>query len=143
MMSRFDPLGLRPDDPLEKWRDFHEKQEERFAEERRKEQEEERQQQEAAAAYEATLLRNAFEARIAALEQRTDDLEINSLEGARATRQAVEVLADEHVELSREQREELRELKNEVAKQGSTLTELREERLGSTTTGTQPSNWRT
>ena len=47
------------------------------------------------------------------------------LEGARATRYAIEVLADQRVELSREQREELRDLKTEVAKLGSTLAELR------------------
>jgi hypothetical protein len=41
------------------------------------------------------------------------------------------VLSDQRVELSREQREELRELKIEVAKLGSTLAELREERLRS------------
>jgi hypothetical protein len=50
------------------------------------------------------------------------------LELARVTGYAVEKVADQRVELSREQREEIRELKIEVAKLGSTLAELREER---------------
>jgi hypothetical protein len=46
----------------------------------------------------------------------------------RAVRRGFDVLADQRVDLSREQREELRDLKAEVAKLHSILTELREER---------------
>ena len=119
--SKTDPLGIWQHDPVQRWKDDAQRREEKFAEERRKEEEELRRRQEAAAAYEADLLRNAFEARISALEQRNADLEDNLVEGLRATRYAIEVIADEHVELSREQRAE-------VAKLHSTLTELRKER---------------
>ena len=129
--SKTDPLGIWQHDPVQRWKDDAQRREEKFAEERRKEEEELRRRQEAAAAYEADLLRNAFEARISALEQRNADLEDNLVEGLRATRYAIEVIADEHVELSREQREELRDLRAEVAKLHSTLTELREERFRS------------
>src|SRR5262249_57371616 len=57
---------------------------------------------------------------------RNADLETDFLEVACATRLNVEVLADQRVELSREQREELCELKVEVSKLGSTLAEMRE-----------------
>src|SRR5262245_16083143 len=99
-MTRSEFLGIEPD-AMDRWRAAAEKQEREFAEQRRKEEDELRQRQDAAPAYEASLLRNTFEARIAALEERTADFEANQLEGARATRYAVEVLADEHVELSR------------------------------------------
>jgi len=123
--SKTDPLGLRQHDPVQRWKDAAQRQQEEFAEARRKEEEELRRRQEAAAAYEASLLRNALEARIAALEQRNADLETDLMEVARATNRAVEALADQRVELSREQREELRDLKIEVAKLGSTQAELR------------------
>jgi hypothetical protein len=51
---------------------------------------------------------------------------------ARATREAVDSLADQRVDLSREQREEIRDLKIEVAKVSSTLAELREQRAKGT-----------
>src|SRR5262249_11011054 len=65
---------------------------------------------------------------MADFNQRNADLEIDLTEVARATRHAVEALADQRVELSVAQREELRNLKVEVAKLGSTLAELREDR---------------
>jgi hypothetical protein len=102
-----------------------ERREAEFAEARRKEAEEARARQEAAVAYEAGLLRNAHEARIAELEQRHADLEANVLEFGRTILHAVERVADERVDLSRDQREEIRDLKAEVAKLGSTLAELR------------------
>jgi tetratricopeptide (TPR) repeat protein len=86
-MTRSEFLGIEPD-AMDRWRADAEKQERAFAEARRKEEEELRQRQEAAAAYEASLLRNAFEARIVALEQENADLWANLFEGARATRYA-------------------------------------------------------
>ena len=59
-MSSFDPLGLRPNDPLEKWRDAVERQEQEFAEARRKD---ERERRRAVAATDATRLRAELEAR--------------------------------------------------------------------------------
>src|SRR5262245_46150728 len=97
--SKTDPLGIWKHDPVQRWRDNAQRQEERFAEERRKEEEEQRRREEAAAAYEANLLRNAFEARIAALEQENANLWATLLDGARATRDAIEVLGDQRVEL--------------------------------------------
>jgi hypothetical protein len=123
--SKTDPLGLRQHDPLQRWRDDAQRREEEVAEARCKEEEEARGRQEAAAAYEAGLLRNAHEARIAALEQKNAALEADLLELAHVFRDAIERVADQRVDLSREQREELRDLKTEVAKLGSTLAELR------------------
>jgi hypothetical protein len=117
---------LRPDDPLQRYRDDAQRQEEAFAEARRKAEEEECQRRETAASREAGLLRSAFEVRITALEQDNAELWANLVEGARSTVGAIERVAEQRVELSREQREELRDLKIEVAKLGSILTELRE-----------------
>jgi hypothetical protein len=129
--SKTDPLGLRQHDPVQRWKDDAQRREEKFAEERRHEAEEQQRRVDAIAANEAAQLRNALEARIAALEQRSADLEYNLLEGARATRYAIEEIADQLVELNRERREEIRDLRAEVAKLHSTLTELREERVRS------------
>ena len=126
--SKTDPFGLRQHDAGQRWKDAAQRQEEEFAEARGQEDEERRRRQEAAAAYEAGLLRNVFEARIAALEQRNADLEADLSEVARATRNAIEALADQRGDLSREKREEFRELKAEVAKLHSILAEIREER---------------
>jgi hypothetical protein len=65
-MNSFDPLGLRPNDPLERWRDFHEKQEREFAEARRERKQEEQRRADEIAANEAAQLRYALEARLAA-----------------------------------------------------------------------------
>jgi hypothetical protein len=46
------------------------------------------------------------------------------VEIARATSEAIDTLADQRVDLSRDQREELRDLKVEVAKLASVTTEL-------------------
>jgi hypothetical protein len=127
-MSSFDPLGLRPNDPLERYREDAERREREFARARRQREREERRAAEAAAANEAVQLRAKLEGRIAALEVAHKELRADLLEVARATREAVEQLADQRMDLSREQREEIRELKVEVAKLGSTLTELREQR---------------
>src|SRR5262245_53713238 len=102
-----------PNDPLERWRCDAERQEERFAEQRRHEREQDDQRCADAAAYEASLLRTAHEARIAALEDRIADLEADLLEGARATRYAVETLADQRELISQKTRDELHELKAE------------------------------
>ena len=126
-MNRREFLGQEPD-ALDRWRADAERQEKRFAEERAREQEAEDERQAKLAAIEAASLRAAFDQRITALEQENADLWANLLEGARAMRYAIEVIADEHVELSREQREELRDLRAEVAKLHSALTELRKER---------------
>src|SRR5262249_54340646 len=120
-MNRREFLGQEPD-ALDRWRADAERQEKRFAEERPREQEAEDEPQAKLAAIEAASLRAAFDQRVTALEQENADLWANLLEGARATRYAIEVIADEHVELSREQREELRDLRAEVAKLHSALT---------------------
>src|SRR5262245_14305800 len=114
-MSSFDPLGLRPDDPLERWRDFHEKREKERAQARREREQEAQRRADALAADEATQLRNALEARIAALEERNTNLEQSLVDVCRAVRGAIDNLADQRMDLSREQREELRELRIEVA----------------------------
>jgi len=126
--SDTDPLGLRPNDRMQKWRDDAQRREEGAAEAKRQEEEEARRRQQAAAAYEAGLLRNAFEVRIADLEKQIANLWANLIEGARATVDAIDRVAEQRVDLSREQREEIRDLKTEVAKLHSTLTEMREER---------------
>jgi hypothetical protein len=127
-MSSFDPLGLRPNDPLEQWRDFHEKQEREFAQARRERKQEEQHRADAIAANEAAQLRYALEARLAALEERHAHLEADVLDLARATSYGFNAIADQHIEPSAQEREELRDLKTEVAKLHSILTELREER---------------
>src|SRR5262245_29584226 len=97
-MSSFDPLGLRPNDPLEKWRDAVEKQEREFAQARRQREEEQRRHAEAAAANEAARLREAFDQRLAALEARNADLETWLVDVARATAHAFNELADQRVD---------------------------------------------
>jgi hypothetical protein len=47
-MSSFDPLGLRPNDPLERWRDDAERQEREFAQARRERERKERQKEQTA-----------------------------------------------------------------------------------------------
>jgi hypothetical protein len=51
---------------------------------------------------------------------------------ARATAEGINNLVDQRVDVSREQRDEIRELRIEVAKLGSTLAELREQRAKGT-----------
>src|SRR5262245_4175173 len=114
-MSSYDPLGLRPNDPLEKWRDFHEKREKERAQARREREQEAQRAANAIAADEAT---QALEARVAALEEGNTNLEQNLVDVCRAVRGAIDNLADQREDLSRE---ELRELKIEVAKLGSTM----------------------
>ncbi len=127
-MSSFDPLGLRPNDPLERWRDDAEKQEREFAEARRERKQEEQRRADEIAANEAAQLRYALEARLAALEERHAGLEGDVLDVVRATTYGFNAIADQPIEPSAQQREELRDLKAEVAKLHSMLTELREER---------------
>ena len=125
-MSKSDPLGLRPDDPLERWRADAERREQAFAPRRR-----EREQQRAAEAVatSAAQLRQEVERRLAALEAAHADLRAALVVAMRATADGINGLADQRMDLSREQRNELRELKIEVARLGSMLAEVREQRV--------------
>jgi hypothetical protein len=121
-----DPLGLRQNDRGLRWRDNAQKfEEECAAERRRREREDQQRRADAIAAHEAGLLRDAHEARIAALEKQLADLEANFLEVGVSLLHAIERVSDERVDLARDQREELRGLQGEVAKLTSMLDELR------------------
>jgi hypothetical protein len=109
----------------ERWNHEVERQEKEFAEQNRREQEQRTAVETRRVDAENAMLRNAFEQRIANLESANACLEEQLLDIIRATRMAIDALSDQRMELSREQREELRELKTEVAKLGSTLAELR------------------
>jgi uncharacterized protein YgfB (UPF0149 family) len=126
--SKSDPLGLRQHDPVQQWRDYHDRRDEEIAQARGERKQEEQRREDAIAANEAAQLRYVFEARLAVLEERNAELESALAEWMRAVRHGLDALADQRVDLSSEQREELRDLRAEVAKLHSTLAEMREER---------------
>ena len=105
-MSSFDRLGLRPNDPLERWRDAAEKQEREFAQAQRERKQEEQCRADEISASEAAQLRYVLEARLAALEARNAELESNVADAMRAVRYGFDTLADQRVDLTRQQREE-------------------------------------
>jgi hypothetical protein len=125
-------LQLADPDGLRKWREDAEHQEQEFARECREREQERQRAAEATEAREAASVRAQFEARLVAVEQANRELYADLAGIARATREAIESLADERVDLSREQRDEIHELKIEVAKLGSTLAELREQQAKGT-----------
>jgi hypothetical protein len=126
-MTKSELLGLPPD-AMERWRADAERQEREFAEQRRREQEEEDARRAKLAAIEAASLRDAFDQRIAALEEEIADLQSVFVGSMQAVRGMLEDLADQREHISIATCEELRDLRNEVAKLHSTLTEVREER---------------
>jgi hypothetical protein len=85
-MSKSDPLNLRPNDPIQKWRDEMERMEEERERQRRREEHRERRD---ALANEAAE-RRQLEARIAALEQQNRELNEKLAELARTTAQVVD-----------------------------------------------------
>jgi hypothetical protein len=113
-MSSFDPLKLRPNDPLEQYRDEAERQEAARERERRREEREQQRAAEAAAANEAYVLRQQFEGRVAALEGENRELRENIIDLARATMDAFETITDICEKL--DQRDEVSKLKAAVAK---------------------------
>jgi hypothetical protein len=123
--SKTDPLELRQQDPLTRWRDKVQRREEEFAQARREREQEDQRRVDARASHEAGLLRNAHEARIADLERQVATLTTDMLAIGSALLDAVKRVAEERMDLAREQREEIRDLKVEVAKLSSTLAEGR------------------
>jgi hypothetical protein len=90
-MSKFDPLGLRKNDPLERHRDAMERQEQEFAAARRERQRQERQEQRRSVeAAEREQLRSELHAELAKLAERR---EIDS----QAVGEAIAATADELV----------------------------------------------
>jgi hypothetical protein len=75
---------------------------------------------------EAAQLRGHIERRLSALE--ADHVELSDAVAGigKGCAEAIDTLVDQRIELSREQREEIRELKIEVAKLSSLVSELRE-----------------
>jgi chromosome segregation ATPase len=126
-MSSFDPLGLRPDDPLEKHRREAEAFERKCAQAR---EEMKREEQRNLRAWTAKSTWNELEQRLGALERAHGRTRENLVEVAQAAEHAIGSLADERFELPREQREEIRELKTHVAKLTAQVAELREQRAG-------------
>jgi hypothetical protein len=112
-MSSFDPLKLRPNDPLEKYRDAAERQEREFERQRRREEHRERRaaladEKAARQLLEARLA--ASEARLAALEEANRELTANLVELAQATTQAVDTF--EGICEKIDQRNEVQKLKD-------------------------------
>jgi hypothetical protein len=129
--SSSDPLGMRSDDPVQRWRDDAERQEKEFAQARREREQARQRAAEAAVAREAESMRAHFEVRLAALEQVNHALSADLEEFARAAREAIEALGDQCADLSREHGDEIRELKIEIARLGSTMAELGQRRTAS------------
>jgi DNA anti-recombination protein RmuC len=123
--SSTDPLGARPDDPLEKWRAAAEQREREFAHERAKEKREEQRAVNTRAANEAAQIRNAFERRLAAVEQSNQELHENFGEMARALAETLDLLIDKIVALLNKPRDEVRELQTEIANLRTALAEAR------------------
>jgi hypothetical protein len=116
---------MRAHDPLEQWRRQGQQIERERAAARFADQTERRHRAHAHDASEAALLRAEFEQRIVVLEAENAALREDLLLLSRSVGDAFEQLGDSHVMVSRETREELRELRHEVAKLGSVATELR------------------
>ena len=117
-------------DPIRKWREDAELRE---AERARARRELERKQNCVVDGHEAAALRAQFETRLNSLELGYSELQLLLVEATRATADAVtdlfDKLSEQHAGLSSKQRGELRELKIELAKLGSTLAELREKHV--------------
>jgi hypothetical protein len=112
-------------DPLDRWRmDSAQREEARAKERQQQQQERERREQELAHAS-ATEQIVALRAELTALREEHESLRMTVLDCTNVTADAFGTLAGQRMDLSAEQREELRDLKIEVAKIGSTLTELR------------------
>jgi hypothetical protein len=124
-VSSFDPLGVRANDPLEKWRQDAEEWERKCALAREEMKREEQRALHAKVSNEAW---SALEQRLAAIEQSHSELQANVVEAWRATGDAISALTDHRVELSRDQKDEIRELKIEVAKLATLAAELREQK---------------
>jgi hypothetical protein len=110
-------------DPIRKWReeaDAREVERVRVKHERLRAERRVREGEEAAA------LRVQFEARLYALEQHCRELQEALVESMRTTSDIFNRLGDQRVDLAAAQRDELRELKIEIARLGSTCAELRE-----------------
>jgi uncharacterized phage infection (PIP) family protein YhgE len=117
-----DPQGLQ------RWREDAERRDQEFARERRLQEMNEERAQRRAAANEAAVLRTAFEQRLTKLEAGLQELQISFVDVMRAINNALNDLANQRMDLSAEQRDEIRQLKQEVAKLGSTFNALRDER---------------
>jgi hypothetical protein len=124
--SSTDPHGVRPDDPLERWRADSEAREREFAAARARRQREEQQRlAEIASANEAGRLRLEFESRLAALERGYHAVYEDLADVARATSRAIDDLVDAREELTRERVEEIKTMQSAIAKMDKTLDELR------------------
>jgi uncharacterized protein (DUF305 family) len=125
MSSSTDPLGVRQQDPLEKWRAEVEQQEREFAEARRQREAERQRVRERAASNDAEQLRRQFEERLAAVERANQEQDEDFLELMRATEKAVEAIEamGDYVD-RRGQREEIRSLRDEVATLRAMVTEI-------------------
>jgi hypothetical protein len=123
MTSSTDPLGLRQHDPIEKWR----AEVEREAQERAAERQREEHEQRAATMAREAAARQQLEARVAELEEQTRQLTVDLNDLARATREAIDTLADVCEKL--DQRDEVSKLKEAISRKlREREEELKEER---------------
>ena len=117
-------------DDIRKWREDGEQRE---IERERAKRERLRAERRVTEGEEAAALRQKLETRLDALELGYSKLQLMLVEATRATADAVTALFDklseQHAGLSSKQRDELRELKIEIAKQGAILAELREKHV--------------
>jgi DNA repair exonuclease SbcCD ATPase subunit len=125
MKSSYDPLGARPNDPIAKWCAEAEQFQRECEQARRELKDEERRDAEAARANRSW---SELEQRIAALEAARVELQDGLLEGMRACSEAFDVIFEQRIGLADKQLDEIHDLKVEVAKLGSVVTELREQR---------------
>src|SRR5882757_5954007 len=103
------------DDPIRKWREDADQREAERARARRELRREERRTVEA---QETPRWCGQFETRLNALEQHNRELQEALVDSMRATTDIFNRLGDQRVDLSNQQRDELRELKIEIAKLG-------------------------
>jgi hypothetical protein len=125
-MNRQGPVGkLLSSEPLEKYRREAEEQERKFA---RAREETERQERRALRAAVSNEKWGELARRLAALERAHQATRESVLDVAQATSSAFDAVADEHAELPREQRDEIRALRTEVAKLATRVAEMHESR---------------
>jgi chromosome segregation ATPase len=114
MTSKSDPLGLRSDDPIQRWRDDAERLEEQCAAARRQRKQEERRIM-------TTSEVAALEARVAELEGANRELRADLAEVMRAIAASFDTLSSEPAQT----RSDIHRLDIEMAKLATQVTELR------------------
>ncbi len=111
-----DPLGVRSTDPIQRWREDAEQRDAARAQSKRQLA---REQRRVIEGEEAAVLRAQMEMRICALEQGYRDLQSALVDAMRAIHDTFDQIADQPVA----QRDEIRELKIQVAKLATTVAE--------------------